>query len=206
MNTKDIMSESYGALTVNKVRTSLTMLGIVIGIGSVIALVAIGQGSQASIQANIQSLGANLILVTPGAPRGVGTQVSAGLGSATDLTSADEQAVASTLTTAQAVEPELSKREQVTAVGTNTNTTVIGTSQDYPTVRNETVASGSWFTAAQTTDDAKVAVLGPTVLTDTVSHWHCFQRIGQIVKVDGTEFTVIGVTVAKGRQRLCEPR
>jgi putative ABC transport system permease protein len=198
MNVKDTMSESYGALTVNKVRTGLTMLGIIIGIGSVIALVAIGQGSQASIQSNIQSLGANLILITPGAPRGVGTQVSAGLGSATDLTSADEAAVASAVTTATAVEPELSKREQVTAVGTNTNTTVIGTSQDYPTVRNETIDTGSWFTAQQVTTSAKVAVIGPTVLTTLFPTGTSASVIGQIIKIGSQEFTVVGVTVAKG--------
>src|SRR3984957_11946836 len=139
MTTQDLWEETYNAVTVNKVRSGLTMLGIVIGIGSVIALVAIGQGSQASIQSNIQALGANLILVTPGAPRGVGTQVSSGLGSATDLTSADEQTVASDLTTAKAVEPELTTRKQVTAPGTNTNTSIVGTSEQYPTVRNETI-------------------------------------------------------------------
>ena len=195
MKIKDTISESYSALTVNKVRSSLTMLGIIIGIGSVIAMVAIGQGSQASIQANIQSIGSNLILVTPGAPRGVGTQVSAGRGNATNLTSADEQAVAQQVTAAKAVEPELTSRVQVTAKGTNTNTQVVGTTQDYQTVRNVSIDTGSWFTSAQVTDDAKVAVIGPTVVTDLFGTG---SAIGQTIKIKSIEFKVIGVTVSKG--------
>src|SRR5689334_8096575 len=93
MKTSDIIHETYTALLSNKVRTSLTMLGIIIGIGSVIAMVAIGQGAQGSIQSNIQSLGANLIQVTPGSQGGQGSQVSQGRGTARTLTYEDAQAV-----------------------------------------------------------------------------------------------------------------
>src|ERR1051326_2047977 len=119
MKTKDLFSESYSALVVNKIRSALTMLGIIIGIGSVIALIAIGQGAQGTIQANIESIGSNLIIVNPGAPRGAGAQISAGRGAAQTLTMDDEKALASQLSNVKAVAPELSRRFQVTAKGTN---------------------------------------------------------------------------------------
>ena len=84
MTTRDLLEETYSAVTVNKVRSGLTMLGIVIGIASVIALVAVGQGSQASIQASIDSLGANLVMITPGATRAFGSTVRAGGGQRAD--------------------------------------------------------------------------------------------------------------------------
>ena len=90
----DFIEEVYNAVTVNKVRSGLTMLGIVIGIASVIAMVAIGQGTQATVQSSIQSLGANLFMVTPGAQRTIGTTVSAGFGSAQTLTPDDATALA----------------------------------------------------------------------------------------------------------------
>src|SRR5580704_12258663 len=93
MTTQDLWEETYSAVTVNKVRSGLTMLGIVIGIASVIALVAVGQGSQSSIQASIDSLGANLIMITPGAAKTFGSTVSAGRGTAETLTRDDATAI-----------------------------------------------------------------------------------------------------------------
>src|SRR5690349_2926784 len=94
MKTQDLWEETYSAVTVNKVRSGLTMLGIVIGIASVIALQAIGQGAQSSIQSSIQSLGSNLLIVFPGAAKSVGSTVSVGRGSAQTLTPDDVNAVA----------------------------------------------------------------------------------------------------------------
>jgi putative ABC transport system permease protein len=196
MKTSDIFEESYSALTVNKVRTSLTMLGIIIGIGSVIAMVAIGQGAQASIAKNIASIGSNLIIVTPGAQRGPGVTVSAGLGSAQSLTMADEQAVAAQVTQAQAVDPELSRRYQVTAKGTNTNTQVVGTNSSYPVVRNLNIDTGSFITEQQVTDLSKVAVLGPTTRDDLFGVGS--DPIGQSIHINKVDFKVIGVTKSKG--------
>jgi len=110
MNSKDIFQETYEALSSNKVRSGLTMLGIIIGISSVIAMVSVGQGAQSSIQANIQSIGSNLVLVTPGTQRGPGFQVSAGRGTARTLTQADADAIAAQVTLAKAVAPEISGR------------------------------------------------------------------------------------------------
>src|SRR5579863_7390138 len=94
MTTQDLWEETYSAVTVNKVRSGLTMLGIVIGIASVIALTAVGQGAQGSIQSSIQSLGSNLLIVMPGASRSFGSTVSAGRGSAQTLTPDDANAIA----------------------------------------------------------------------------------------------------------------
>src|ERR1035437_3103224 len=94
MKNSDILHETYSALSANKARSGLTMLGIIIGIASVIAMTAIGQGAQSSIASSIQSIGSNLIIVTPGAQRGPGFQVSAGRGSAQTLTGDDANGIA----------------------------------------------------------------------------------------------------------------
>src|SRR3990167_7515949 len=123
MKIEDIFEETLSAITVNKVRSGLTILGIVIGIGSVIAMVSIGQGAKGSIEASIQSIGSNLIIVMPGAQRGFGGGgISSGRGSAQSLTLEDADSIKEEIPTAQAVAPELSGRYQVTARGTNTNT------------------------------------------------------------------------------------
>jgi len=131
MRITDLLEETYSAVTVNKVRSGLTVLGIVIGIGSVIAMISVGQGAQSSIQSSIQSIGSNLLVVTPGAQRVPGAAVSAGRGSAQTLTLDDASAIDSTVTNITAISPEVSRRYQVTAKGTNTNTSVVGGEPDY---------------------------------------------------------------------------
>src|SRR4030042_1740581 len=110
----DLMQETYSAVTSNKVRSSLTILGIVIGIGSVIGMIAIGQGAQASISSSIESIGSNLLMVTPGSQRNFGGP-SAGRGTAQSLTIADADAIATEITLTRAVAPDVSSRHQVTA-------------------------------------------------------------------------------------------
>ena len=137
MKFRDLMEETYAAVSVNRVRSGLTILGIVIGVSSVIAMVSIGQGSQNSIQSNIESLGANLIQVTPGVARTPGSFVSAGRGSAQTLTNADVSAIEEQSgSLVAAVEPEVSRRYQVTYKGKNTITSWVGTIADYAGVRN----------------------------------------------------------------------
>src|SRR4051812_16324260 len=126
MTTTDLLHETFSALTANKVRTALTMLGIIIGISSVITLVSIGQGAQSTIASSIQSIGSNLILIFPGAQRGPGFQVSTGRGASRTLTPEDAAAISSQIQNIKAVSPEISGRYQVTAKGTNTNTSVVG--------------------------------------------------------------------------------
>jgi putative ABC transport system permease protein len=196
MTLKDILNETYTALSANKVRSGLTVLGIVIGISSVIALVAVGQGAQGSIQSSIQSLGANLLQVRPGVQRGQGFGVSAGRGSAQSLTVDDASAVAAGVAGVTAVAPEVSGRQQVTAKGTNTNTSVLGVTAGYPAVRNISVAEGAFISDANNSSGARVAVVGPTVQTDLFGEGN--SALGQTIRIRSLVFTVIGVTAAKG--------
>src|SRR3989338_2960884 len=196
MTPLDIFIETYEALSANKVRSGLTMLGIVIGISSVIAMVSIGQGAQSSIEANIQSIGSNLVLVTPGAQRGPGFQVSAGRGSARTLTQTDADAITKEVTLARAVAPELSGRYQISAKGKNTNTSVIGTTAVYPDVRNVTIDEGSFITDQHNRSLSKVAVLGPTARIDLFGEG--VSAIGQTIRIKNIEFKIIGITKAKG--------
>lgn len=201
MTIKDIIHETYGALAANKVRSGLTMLGIVIGIGSVIAMVSIGQGAQTSIQASIQSIGSNLILVNPGVQRGPGSQVSAGRGSARSLTQEDADAIAIQVpsTLVKSVAPELSGRYQVTSRGKNTNTSVVGTTATYPGVRNLEVESGFFISDQNVRGLSKVAVIGPNVRDDLFDVGAVPEDvIGQVVRIKGIEFRIIGITKAKG--------
>ncbi len=192
----DLFEETYSALLVNKVRTGLTMLGIVIGIGSVIAMVSIGQGAQGSIESRIQSIGSNLILVTPGFQRGVGGGANAGRGAAITLTQADADAIVAQITSAKAVAPEISRRYQIVAKGQNTNTQVTGTVALYPDVRNVQIDSGSFISTQNVQSLAKVAVLGPTTRDDLFGADS--DPIGQTIRVNKIEFKVIGVTKSKG--------
>jgi ABC-type antimicrobial peptide transport system permease subunit len=202
MTTSDLLHETSSALLGNKVRSTLTMLGIVIGIASVIAMLAIGQGATNSIQSSIQALGSNLIIVMPGATRGPGTSVSTGRGGAQTLTLADAMAIQQQIPQAAGVAPEVSSRKQVVAKGTNTNTTIVGTEPAYATVRNETVGDGRFITQADVTGLARVAVIGPTTATDLFTG---VEPVGQPIRINGIQFMVVGVTVSKGGSGFNNP-
>ncbi|MEI6345942.1 MAG: ABC transporter permease [bacterium] len=196
MNLTDLFHETYAALSANKVRSGLTILGIVIGISSVIAMISIGQGAQGSIESRIQSLGANLIQVMPGRQRSQGFGVSSGRGSAQSLTLDDANAIVTQVAGVKAISPEVSGRYQVTAKGTNTNTSVIGVMESYLSVRNAALADGAFIADGQLSSAPKVAVLGPTVELDLFGEGS--SAIGQTIRINKMEFKVIGVTVAKG--------
>ncbi len=196
MKFNDIIHETYSALSANKVRSGLTMLGIVIGISSVIAMVSIGTGASNTISSSIESLGSNLIQVTPGAQRTQGFGVSAGRGNAKTLTNEDADAIATQITDVKAVASQVSGRYQITAKGTNTNTTVNGVTSSYPQIRNIEVSEGSFISDTQNNSASKVAVLGPTTQTDLFGEGS--SAVGQSIRINGMEFKVIGVTVPKG--------
>lgn len=195
MLTSDLLKETYNAVTSNKARSGLTMLGIVIGIGSVIAMVSIGQGAQSSITSSIESIGSNLIMIIPGAQKGGFSPANSGRGSAQTLTLADAEAISEQVDGVAAISPELSRRYQVIQKNSNTNTLVVGASAQYPRVRNLTVDQGSFFSEAQSKSFAKVAVLGPTTKTDLFGD---NEAIGQMVKINDINFKVIGVAKARG--------
>lgn len=192
----DLFEEIYLALMSNKVRSGLTILGIVIGVGSVITMVAIGQGSQGSIESSIQSLGSNLILVQPGQSRGTGIQVSQGRGSAQSLKLDDANAILEQIGNVRALAPELSGRYQVTARGTNTNTSIMGTSEAYLAVRNVEMDSGNFISAQNVKSLAKVAVLGPSTRDDLFGA--DVNPIGETIRIKQINFKIVGVTKAKG--------
>jgi putative ABC transport system permease protein len=191
---KDLFKETIWSLAGNKIRSGLTILGIVIGIASVIALVAIGQGAQNSIAKNIEAIGSNLILVSPGSQRVGG--INQGGGSAQSLTAEDADAMRSEVANISAVAPSVSRRYQITAKGNNTNTQTIGTAEDYLTVRNVTIDSGTFFNDQQSKSSAKVAVLGPTTRDDLFGV--NVDPIGQTIRINKIDFKVVGVTVSKG--------
>ena len=193
---KDIFNETFSAITVNKVRSGLTMLGIIIGIGSVIAMVSIGQGAQGTIESSIQSIGSNLVMVMPGMQRGIGQQVSAGRGSASTLTLADAEAIANDITLAKAVAPDISRRYQVTAKGKNTNTQVIGTVPAYTEARNVQIDVGSFISEQNVQGLSKVAVLGPTTRDDLFGE--DVDPTGKTIRINKIDFKVIGMTKSKG--------
>jgi len=196
MEYKEIITEAIGTLTVNKLRTGLATLGIVIGIGSVIALVSLGQATSQAIQSQIQSLGSNLLTVQPGGQNVGGVRGAAGGG--TSLTSEDADAIktSSQVTTIQTVSPEYQSRTQVTTGRANTNTQVIGVTPPYAEVHKITVASGNFISERDVTGMTKVAVLGPQVVTDLFGEGA--NPIGQSVRIRGQTLTVIGVTTSKG--------
>ncbi|MCL5969941.1 MAG: ABC transporter permease [Patescibacteria group bacterium] len=196
MEFSEILSQSLSALTLNKTRTLLATLGIVIGIGSVIALISLGQSSQQAVAQQIQSLGSNLLSVIPGTQNASGVRTAAG--SATSLTYEDAKALIgnSTLTAVGSVSPELSRRAQITSGKNNSNSQVIGVIEAYDEVHKITMSSGSFVSKTDVDTLAKVAVLGPQVVTDLYGEGS--NPIGNTIRINRLAFRIIGVTQSKG--------
>ncbi len=196
MDIKALIIECFGTLTINKMRTGLAILGIVIGIGSVIALISLGQASQQAITNQIESLGSNLLTVQPGAQNSGAVRGAAG--GAQTLTLDDAKAIMSSskITTIKSVSPEFSKRSQVTYGRNNTNTQIIGVYPAYAEIRKITVSSGVFITERDEAAMSKVAVIGPQVVADLFGEGA--NPIGQSIRVNGQSLKVIGVTTAKG--------
>lgn len=192
----EIITESIGTLTLNKLRTGLAILGIVIGIGSVIALVSLGQASQEAVQAQIQSLGANLLTVSPGSPISGGIRGASG--GDTTLTNADAVAIQTSpqITTVNTVSPEVDTRAQVVSGKNNSNIRVNGVTASYAQVHKITMDSGAFITSQDNTSIRKVIVIGPQVVSDLFPDGS--SPIGQSIRVKGMSFQIVGVTVSKG--------
>jgi len=195
----DTLEETFLALLSNKARTGLTILGIVIGISSVIVMVSVGQGATSSIQTSIESTGSNLLMIMPGATRNIGYSARSAGGTAQSLTMDDADAIVAEVSTVQYMTPTVSGRYQVVYKGNNTNTSVIGTSDTYTQVRNLSVNEGYFITNQDVESTSKVAVIGPTVVTDLFGEDAvASDAVGQTIKINKIEFKVIGVTKAKG--------
>lgn len=196
MKTKDILKETFSALKSNKARTGLTMLGIIIGSASVIAMTAIGQGAQNSVTEKIESMGANLVVVTPGAQRSFGGPRES-RGGAKTITLEDAVAIESQINNISAVVRVVSSQQQVVATGTNTNTSITGTESSYATVKSIDMAEGVFLSDKNIESISKVAVLGATTRDDLFGEGEV-DVVGEKIRISGTEYTVIGVTEAKG--------
>jgi putative ABC transport system permease protein len=192
---RDLLAETFLSLTTHKARSFLTVLGIVIGISSVIVMVSIGQGTKTSIESSIESIGSNLLMVSPGG-ESRGQIGGGGMGANTDsLTTEDAQALRGVRDVA-AVAPVIAGQYQVSADASNTNVSVTGTSADYTMVRNIEMKSGDWFTAEQDSAGARVAVLGPTTAETLFGTQE--EAMGRRMRISGQPFTVIGITTSKG--------
>ncbi len=200
MELSELVTESLSTLTLNKVRTGLAMLGVIIGIGSVIALVSLGQASQLFITSQIQSLGSNLLTITPG------SQISGGIrggGNVTTLTYNDAKAIMTSpgITTVDKVSAEYSSRTQVVAGKNNTNTSVTGVLPEYAGIRNTIISLGTFVTQRNVDSMSKVAILGPVTAADLFgdpSTGSGQNPVGQTIRINGQVFNVIGVTEEKG--------
>ncbi|MEJ0088533.1 MAG: ABC transporter permease [Limisphaerales bacterium] len=180
------------ALRRNKMRSLLTMLGIIIGVGSVIAAVSITDGATKQVADKVASLGQNVVTVFSGNQTMGGLR--GGWGSAPTLTVNDTLAIAD-LPSVLAVSPEVRDRNQVLANGLNWNTQVMGESPDYPQIRNWNMASGSMFTDQDVRSLAKVAIIGKTVADQLYPNQ---DPVGQTLRIRNIPFTVVGVLEAKG--------
>jgi len=181
------------ALLRNRVRSILTMLGIIIGVAAVIVTVGIGVGARNSVQAQIDSLGSNMLIVMPGSLNQGG--VRTGNGGASTLTPADGMAIAQ-LPDVAAVSPEVTSRTQVVANGNNWQTTVTGVAPTFQYIRSWPIASGSFFTQADVDSAAKVAVLGQTVVQNL---FPASSPVGQTILIGNVPYTVVGVLSSKGQ-------
>ena len=181
------------ALRRNKMRSSLTALGIIIGVASVVAMVAVGNGAQARIEAQVSALGQNLLSIFAGSRRSGG--VNSGLGSASSMTLADADAIRREVTDVVAVSPEDSTTAQAIANGRNWSTTVAGESPDYLKIRDWKLASGSMFTDHEVRGAAKVAVIGSKTANELFGP---LNPVGQTVRVQGIPFVIIGLLESKG--------
>jgi putative ABC transport system permease protein len=187
---------AFAGVTANKLRTGLTVLGLMIGVGSVIILIAVGTGSSAAVTKQIDALGSNVLLVTTGPTLG-GLRRSPTAG--TQLTLADAQALSNRFQAPDiiSVSPVVNANGTTLSNGQTTYSpsSFVGTTPSYAQARSYTVAQGTWFSAAQENNHTRVLVIGPTVAQ---SLFPGQDPVGSSVQVNGTSFQVIGVTAPKG--------
>jgi putative ABC transport system permease protein len=191
-----IIKVAFRALVRNKMRAALTMLGIIIGVGAVIAMVSIGQGAQASVQAQIESIGTNLLFVSAGAQNVGGVRSGTGDNGGNTLTAEDLEAIRREVPSVAYVTPAVNTRSQLVFGNMNWNTQIQGVNQDYPTIRKWTVASGDFFTDNDVRSAGRVIVIGQTIADNLFSG---MDAVGQTVRVMNLPFRVVGVMARKGQ-------
>jgi putative ABC transport system permease protein len=195
MNPLQTLHIAVRALLRNKMRSFLTTLGVVIGVGAVIAMVALGRGAQSSVKERIASLGTTLLSVQPGQAVGMGGVRT------TDqqkMTLEDAQAIEEKATFVTAVQPEMTRQLQIQYLNRNAQTQIVGTSANYLEVRKFQLQAGRMFSSGEDAARARVAVVGPLVMQNLqIDNPQAI--IGQQVRIRGLQFTVVGVLASKGQ-------
>ena len=191
-----IIRVAFRALVRNKMRAALTMLGIIIGVSAVIAMVSIGQGASASVQAQIESIGTNLLFVSAGAQNVGGVRSGTGDTGTNTLTVDDLQAIKREVPSVSMVTPNVNARSQLVAGNMNWNTSVTGVSEEYPEIRKWPVATGSFFADSDVRTAARVIVIGQT-LADNL--YPGTDPVGQDIRVMNLPFRIVGVMARKGQ-------
>jgi putative ABC transport system permease protein len=194
MNPKEVIRVALRALARNKLRTILTMLGIIIGVGAVICTVAIGQGAGEQVQQQIQALGTNIIMIFAGSVNTGGVHM--GNGANKTLTADDAQAILQHVPSVVAVSPMLGASVQVVNGNQNWLTRANGASQDFSTIRNWPVVSGSMFSQRDVDMATDVCVIGKTVATQLFGDQ---DPVGEMIRVQNLPFRIVGVLQEKGQ-------
>ncbi|HEY6122795.1 MAG TPA: ABC transporter permease [Pyrinomonadaceae bacterium] len=191
-----IIRVAFRALVRNKMRAALTMLGIIIGVSAVIAMVSIGQGAQASVQAQIEGIGTNLLFLSAGAQNVGGVRSGTGDSGTNTLTVEDLDAVRREVPSVSMVTPSVNARSQLVFGNMNWNTSVTGVSEQYPEIRKWAVQSGEFFTEGDVRSAARVIVIGQTIADNLFAGG---DAVGQTVRVMNLPFRVVGVMARKGQ-------
>ena len=192
-----VLKIALRALARNKARSALTMLGIIIGVASVIAMVSLGQGAQKQVQDQISSMGTNLLIVQAGSQRTGGMR--GGAGTSTSLTPDDMDAILRDVPTVAAATPSITASVPLVAGNQNWQTRAEGVDVSYPTIRSRGVASGAFFTEADVRSAARVAVIGQTVAE---SLFPGQDPVGQNMRVRNLTFRVVGVLQVRGQSQM----
>ncbi|MEK7330254.1 MAG: ABC transporter permease, partial [Candidatus Eisenbacteria bacterium] len=195
MSLGELLAVGLQALSRNRMRSALTVLGIVIGVAAVIATLAIGQGAREAVQAQIRALGANTLTVVPGTITAGGAR--SGMGSITTMTVEDAEAMRRECPTVQAVAPTVRTVAQVVYGANNWSTQVQGTTADFTIIRQWPVTSGVFITDSDVRGAAKVCVIGSNVAQQLFGD---ADPIGSMVRVKDIPFRVVGVLATKGGQ------
>jgi putative ABC transport system permease protein len=200
MNVSNIIRIAFRALARNKMRAALTMLGIIIGVAAVIAMVSIGQGAQATVQAQIEGMGTNLLFVSAGAQNTGGVRGGAGQdGGNNALTVEDLEAIRREVPSVSMVSPQVSSRSQLVAGNTNWSAQVQGVGHEFTDIRKWQVGSGAFFTEADVRTAARVIVIGQTVADNLFPG---ADAVGQTVRVTNLPFRVVAVMARKGQDQM----
>jgi putative ABC transport system permease protein len=198
MNILETLMLAVRSLLRSKMRSFLTALGIIIGVGAVIAMVAIGDGARANVQKVFDAMGTNMLIVMPGSSNTGGAR--GGSGSQPTITWDDLEAIRTQVPSVRAAAPEMRTSTQVFSEDQNWTTSVTGTTPDFFDVRGWTIAQGRKLNEADVEAGAKVAVIGQTVVEKLYGAG--FNPVGQVIRIKKTPFTIVGMTARKGQSPM----